>query len=56
MKFVLSTVFYGRSTFPVGDLQWLCHDWYYIFGTDFHNPDSSLESTLYENKEVKIFY
>jgi hypothetical protein len=55
MKFVLSTVFlffifFGRSALLVDDLQ--CHDWYYILGTDFHNPDSSQECTLYENHVV----
>jgi hypothetical protein len=24
-------------------------DWYYTLGTEFHNPDSSLECTPYEN-------
>jgi hypothetical protein len=57
MKLLLSNrlrnfVFFGRSTLPVDDLQWLSYDWYYILGTDIHNPDSSLECSPYENHVV----
>jgi hypothetical protein len=51
-RFFYTFFFFGRSTLPVDDLQWLCHDWYYILGTDFHNPDSSLKCTTYENHMV----
>jgi hypothetical protein len=28
IPFFPTFIFFGRSTLPIDDLQWLCHDWY----------------------------
>jgi hypothetical protein len=50
-RFIPTFVSFGRST-PVFDLKRVCHDWYYILGTEIHNPESSLECTPCANHMV----